>query len=131
MRVTSFSLLTSGENVIQIGYIPVRTCPSSLRSGREYAKTASARVLLTQSVLLSGVTPMPCEKTPLGGDCPPPSSGSLIVDVTFRSAKSTTSNPCKKEVFTNIRRVEPSEFLSNAMVRTILSNLIDQTAFSV
>src|SRR4029077_13633593 len=82
-------------------------------------------MLVTQSVLPSGATPMPCE----GAVARPASvsnstdvSGSLILATSLRAAKSTTANPLVSESCTKMRLVDPSGPASIVIGRTPRSN---------
>src|SRR6476619_7000211 len=65
--VDTYTVLLSGENVIQSGLLPTGTSPSSFTSGREYAYTLWLVRLVTHNVFPSGATPMPCDGDPLKG----------------------------------------------------------------
>src|ERR1051326_3361538 len=96
---------------------PSVATPWNFRSGSEYEYTALLKRLLTSSVFWSGVTMMPCEAAggPYGFCSWLVMSGSLIVLVTLRVAKSTTWNPLSRPFCAKIDLVEPSGFFDTAM----------------
>src|SRR5205807_8709248 len=110
------------------------TDPISLSSGKEYAKTELAKVLLTHKDFPSGETPIPCEGVPSRPSAipnPGDLSGNLILATSARLAKSTTANPLNRESGTQMRRVEPSALVSKAMGRSDRSNFISHIARSL
>ena len=88
-------------------------------------------MLVTQSALPSGATPMPCDGESVRRSCAPkPLSGSLMRSTSLRAAKSITAKPLRLESCAKMRRVEPSGAFSIAIGRTPSSSLSSQAILS-